>query len=686
MKPPYTLPSLTELVAVVDYETYYDDEYSVSKMSYWHYCHHAKFRAYRVGIVTNDGFQWKGDPKDAPWDQIKNHVWVSHNRPFDWSVHTSLQEKGIVPAWHPPYWGNSANLCAWIRVPRSLAKAVAELYRVIHKKDIRDKDMKGKSWEEYGAELQARVDKYVIDDCSLTLRIWMDNIASWPIEEIRISDLIDNRGLRGLRADRKGMDEDIAVLERAVHSALVRIPWHSDPDEKPLSMAACTKECRKHGIRVPESLSMADADLQVWEDEFGERFPFVGAMRDYRRMNSILKKYQTIYDRIKGDGRFEFSVSYLGTHTGRTSGTDKGGDRGGANLLNMPRDPFYLRSDLSVVHRKKELKEIAAYRKANAGALPPGIEYLIDLRSKIIPEDGHVFVIADAAQIEARITNWMAGDKKTLALIREGISVYDAHAIALMGIKPKFDANGKPISLKKSDPQKYALAKARELALGFQAGHQKFIEMARLYIDDEDFDSIFDKEFSDDDKATYEGYLEATKQIPALKTFQALDLKGQRIRIEAWKQVEQFREAKKHTLVKLWRSLQEDLNNSATTKGNCHTVELPDGRVLTYFAPQIREGNIVAQVERGGPFKYFYGGKILENAVQAFARQIFCTFQLAMDDLGIPVVLDVYDEVVCELPVGFDQKVIERIMSTTPRWAPGLPLAAETEIASHYKK
>jgi hypothetical protein len=255
-----------------------------------------------------------------------------------------------------------------------------------------------------------------------------------------------------------------------------------------------------------------------------------------------------------------------------------------------------------------------------------------------------------------------------------------------MGVKPKFDANGKPISLKKSDPQKYALAKARELALGFQAGHQKFIEMARLYIDDEDFDAIFDKEFTADDRATYEGYLEATKQIPALKTFQALDLKGQRIRIEAWKQVEQFREAKKHTLVKLWRHLDTELKNSATTAGCYHSVELPDGRELKYFAPQIREGNIVAQVERGGPFKYFYGGKILENAVQAFARQIFCTFQLTLDDRGIPVVLDVYDEVICEVPVGFDAKIIERVMSTTPSWAPGLPLAAETETSTFYKK
>lgn len=680
---------LTARVAVVDYETYYDSEYSVATMSYWHYCRHPKFRAYRVGIVTNDGLKWVGDPKDAPWEQIRGHVWVSHNRPFDWNVHTRLQELALVPSWRPSYWGNSANLCAWIRAPRSLAKAVKALLGVTHDKAIRDKDMKGRTWEEYGPELQKRVDVYALQDCEYALRIWLDHIAKWPLDEIRISDLVDDRGLRGLCADRAGMEQDIEVLEKACHAAKMRIPWCADPasEEKPLSRAACAKECARAKIPMPESLDMNDEGMQEWEDTYGDTHHFIGAMRDYRRLNTLLKKYRTIYHRIKDDGRFEFSVTYMGTHTGRTSGTDKVGGRAGANMLNMSRDPFYLREEtLSVVHGKAELGEIDAYRKKNNGALPPGVAHAIYLRARIVAPPGMKFVIADAAQIEARITNWIANDRKTMDLIRQGVSVYDAHAIALMGVKPAFTPEGRPVSLKKTNPQKYALAKARELALGFQAGHIKFLQMAKLYIGSDDYEAIFNKEHTPEEAELYEHYLDATSQSKLLEEFRAADERSRRLRVESWKQVEQFRGAKEDTLVALWKRLGKDLTASVAA-GGCHLVELPDGRTLTYF--DVKRGDdqsIVARTEMDGPFKYFYGGKILENAVQAFARQVFVWFQLKLDDLGVPIVLDIYDEVVCEVPHDFDESVIAQVMSTTPPFAPGLPLGAETESSTYYKK
>ena len=689
MNPPTFAPSfLTAKVAVVDYETYYDGEYSVASMSYWHYCHHPKFRAYRVGIVTTDGLKWVGDPKDAPWDKIREHVWVSHNRPFDWNVHGRLQELHVVPAWHPPYWGNSANLCAWIRAPRSLAKAVKALFRVTHDKGIRDKEMKGRSWEEYGPELQQRVDAYALQDCELTLRIWVTHVHRWPADEIRISDLIDNRGLRGLCADRAGMEHDIEVLQKASHAAKMRIPWCADPDseEKPLSRAACAKECARVKVPMPESLDMNDEGMQDWEDAHGDAHPFIGAMRDFRRLNTLLKKYTTIHSRIKDDGRFEFSVAYMGTHTGRTSGTDKSGGRAGANMLNMSRDPFYLREDtLSVVHGKAELAGIDSYRKKHGGALPPGIAHAIYLRSRIVSPPGMKFVIADAAQIEARITNWLAFDRRTMALIREGVSVYDAHAIALMGVKPEYTAEGKPVSLKKTDPQKYALAKARELALGFQAGHIKFLQMAKLYIGSDDYETIFNKPYGEGDLQRYEEYLSGTQQAELLTQFRASDERTRRLRIESWKQVEQYRGAKRETLVNLWKTLGDGLKRSAAA-GGAHEVELPGGRILKYFDVKSEGGSIVARTEIDGPFKYFYGGKILENSVQAFAREVFVWFQLRLDDLGIPVVLDIYDEVVCEVPADFNGTVIAEVMSTTPPFAPGLPLGAETESSTYYKK
>ena len=116
-------------------------------------------------------------------------------------------------------------------------------------------------------------------------------------------------------------------------------------------------------------------------------------MRDWRRSNILLKRLQTIQRRIRPDGTFPFSIKYFGGHTGRFSGD------GGLNIQNMPR-----------------------------GAIMG-----VDLRALFIPRPGKTFIIADLAQIEARITLWLAKDFETLALVEEGISVYEAHAIATMG-------------------------------------------------------------------------------------------------------------------------------------------------------------------------------------------------------------------------------------------------------------
>lgn len=693
---PFTHDDLTRQVAVIDYETFYSDDYSVSSLSYWHYTHHPKFRAYRVSIVTNDGFEWVGDPKDAPWELVRGHIWVSHNRPFDWSVHKRLQELSLVPTWDPAFWGNSANLCAWVRAPRSLSKAVKALFGIVHAKAIRDRDMKGRQWEEYGADLQKRVDEYAIEDSRLALRIWMTYVRSWPLHEIRMAQLIDDRGLRGMFVNKEAMEADMDLMRRIIFAATSKIPWANDPDEKVLSPGACARECRKHGIEPPPSFDMKDPGLHAWEDKYGDKFPFVGAMRDVRRMNSMLKKYETIYGRIKADGRFEFSVAYLGTHTGRTSGTDKAeAGRQSANMLNMPRDPFYVRPDLSVVYRKDDLKAIQAHRKANKGALPDGVAHMIDLRSKIVAPPGYKFVICDKSQIEARITNWFADDKPTLDLIRRGFSVYEVHAMRMMGWKPKLNPDGtrvlnkkgQPLGLKDEDPMMYALAKARELALGFQAGHPKFIVMAPTYVSDEEFDAIFNKPYTREEEVAYTEYLEVTEQTELLGQFLRGDDYLKRIRIQSWKQVEQFRASKKHTLVALWKKLDADVKAAARIGGGGkYELELPSGRILQYFNVRMQDGSVVAEVELGGTTKYFYGGKLLENAVQATARDVFVVDQLTLDDMGIWVVLDVYDEVVCEVPLNFDEKVIESTMSISPPWASDLPVGAEAESSTYYKK
>lgn len=667
--------SLVEKVALLDFETYYDDEYSISNSSYYHYTRDPRFRAYRLSIVTNTGLEWVGDPKDAPWDKIRDYVWVSFNTSFDKSVYQSEQERGRAPAWMPIFWGDAMSVCAYLHSPRSLAKAMLALYGIKVDKSARA-EAKGKQWEEFTPAAQQKMDKYALDDGRHALRIWMDHIHLIPSKELRIADLIAARGLKGIGVDVPGAEKDMQVLQRIIFSAEQKIPWRET--DKILSTIALAAACRDSGIPPPPSLDMKDEECAAWEDEYGEKYPWVGAMRDWRRMNSLLQKYQMILSRVKPDGRAEFSIKYLGTFTGRTAAGEKGyeTDRKSFNLLNLPRSPFYVRSDYTVVHRKAEIKEIEAHVKQHK-ALPDYIVAAIDLRKKLIPGPGMKFVIIDLAQIEARITNWFGRDKETLDLVRSGISVYEAHARRFMAYKPKEGGAG----LKKDEPATYSLAKARELALGFQAGHIQFIKMAPTYVSDEEAEAIFSKPVTRDAE---DWYLSTLDYQPALREeYPKLDRKTQVARVNSQIQVLDFRRKKKW-LPPLWRKLHIELQQSI---GGTHETILPSGRKLKYF-DVTREGTreVKARTEINGAFRYIYGGKILANAVSATARDLFVDGQLLLDDAGIDVVLDVYDENVLEVPLDFDPALGAKIMTTNPSWAKTLPLGAEVEESLYYKK
>lgn len=698
MAPSKTVPLPSAPTAAVDYETFYRatkkkdpaekaKDVSASTQSYWHYTHHLEFYAYLVSIVTTDGLEWVGDPKDAPWEKIKGHIWVSRNSPFDRSVHVRLQEDGIVPSWWPIYWGNSADLAAWMRHPRSLMGSIEVAFGITMDKSFRS-DMNGVHYRDLSDEQKERGLKYALEDSRLDLKYWVKYIGEWPDKERRLADLYVERSLRGLYADKKGIEEDMEVLLKVRELALSKIPWKDE--YAALSKVGLAKECAKHGIQPPVTLDNKSPELAAWEDEYGEKFPFVAAMRDYRRSNTFYLRYKMTYDRIMPNGRFQISLSYLGTQTGRSSGTDRGDEeRDSMNLLNMPRDPIYVRADYTLVSSKAELKEIMLWKMANKDAKtpPPGICYEIDIRGKILPEPGKKFGIIDMAQIECRVRNWLAGNKRVLDFCRKGLSAYEAHAMALMGYTPAPGSKG----LKKDNPQLYSLAKGRELALGFQAGHVQFIKMAPIYISEEDMDRIFNKPISPAQEAAYLKYLAAVRQTVYISEYRKGDDRFKRYRVNAWEAVESFRKDNPELNDKetgMWHKLDRAIKAAL---GGDYFIKLPSGRKLCYFDVQMAEDDygkvsLHARTERGGKLKPFYGGKLTANATSATARDIFLNSQLCLDDHDIWVCLDVYDETVIEVPVDFDVKVAADLMIVNPDWAKTLPLGYEFEESFHYKK
>ena len=270
----------------------------------------------------------------------------------------------------------------------------------------------------------------------------------------------------------------------------------------------------------------------------------------------------------------------------------------------------------------------------NIQNLPRGNTFGVDVRRMFIPRPGQVFVISDLGQIEQRILSWLAGDNEMMRQLESGISVYEAHARATMGW------NGG--ELKRESPDMYRLAKARVLGLGYGAGASVFPTLA--------------------------------------KTMAGLNVTPE----QAQKIVREFR-ASNTLITALWARLERAFASVKT--GDDFTLKLPSGRNLYYRHVARDKKGFSAEVQ--GRRYSFFGGKLVENLTSATARDVLGDILVRLDEAGYRVVMHVHDEVVVEVPeaqMELAARHIHGIMTTTPVWLAGLPLAAETIISRYYTK
>jgi DNA polymerase len=99
----------------------------------------------------------------------------------------------------------------------------------------------------------------------------------------------------------------------------------------------------------------------------------------------------------------------------------------------------------------------------------------------------------------------------------------------------------------------------------------------------------------------------------------------------------------------------------------------------------------IAKVSRFGKTRDMnvFGGHLAENASQALARDVFADMMLRVEAAGIPIIMHVHDEMVCEVPEDQAGELLAKmlaIMHTPPDWIPDLPVAAEGTINDFYSK
>lgn len=363
------------------------------------------------------------------------------------------------------------------------------------------------------------------------------------------------------------------------------------------------------------------------------------------------KKYDAIDAAVCPDGRVRGLLQFYGANrTGRWAGRL-------VQVQNLPRtytEPLELARDLV---KRRSLDAL----KAVYGGVSDTLSQLI--RTAFIASPGNVLIDADFSAIEARVISWLAGEDWRLEVFRTHGRIYEASASQMFGV---------PLErIKKGNPE-YALrakGKVAELALGYQGSTGALINMGALKmgIPEEDLPDIVNR------------WRETNRRIRDL--WYKMDAAAVQV-------ISQGGSVGLNCLV-----IAREFDYNQNT--DCMTITLPSGRKLYYIAPQLglnRWGNPsitymgVNDKNKWGRIET-YGGKLVENCVQAIARDCLAQAIEHLEEAGLPVIFHIHDEVVIDCPP--DAATLEevvRIMSRPIPWAPGLPLGADGWVGTFFKK
>ena len=367
------------------------------------------------------------------------------------------------------------------------------------------------------------------------------------------------------------------------------------------------------------------------------------------------KKYDAIEAAVCADGRVRGLLQFYGANrTGRWAG----------RLVQVQNLPRTYTEPLDLAREMVQRRNLDGLR-AVYGSVPDTLSQLI--RTAFIAPEGHVFIDADFSAIEARVISWLAGEQWRLEVFRTHGKIYEASASQMFGVPLEHIKKGRP---------EYALrqkGKVAELALGYQGSTGALINMGALDmgIPETDLPDIVSR------------WREANKRIRDL--WYSMDNAAIQI-------ITQGGTVGINSLI---LSREYDCNQGT----DCMTITLPSGRKLYYVSPSIGQNQwdkpSIAYMGMDQKTKRWkrietYGGKLVENCVQAIARDCLADTIERLEAAGLPVIFHVHDEVVIDITPWADNDtmldLVCSIMRTPISWAPDLPLNADGWVGHYFRK
>jgi DNA polymerase len=409
-------------------------------------------------------------------------------------------------------------------------------------------------------------------------------------------------------------------------------------------------------------------------------------------------KFRSLIARMQDDHRARGLIMFHGAGTGRFAGK-------AFQPHNLPRDSY-----------KGQMFETALelFMSENVELITILLDdpYFVAsrcLRGSIAALPGNELVCADYSSVEARGVAWMAEDENLLKAFREGLDVYKLAAMDIFGV-----------GYEEVTDEQRQVGKVCILALGYGGGIAAYATMAVGYsIDLESlvpivYDSVQGEEY---DKASRMAkiYL-SDNEAMSLEAAICCDAIKQR-----WR-------SGNHKTVALWRLLEDAAFAAIKNPGQIFDVggkvqltvwwdpagnkylciRLPSGRVLYYFGVFVKEKVPVwerhkpkAEQKTKASIFYWtvdgvtkqwrvtdtYGGKLLENIVQAICRDLLVFGMLKVEKAGYPVVMHVHDESMSEVKKGFGSlEEYCELLASLPPWAKGFPLKAAGWVGPRFRK
>lgn len=415
-------------VITIDFETFYDRHFSLSKMTTEEYVRDELFEVIGVAVKVGDGeTQWFSGPKAQTKRWLEQFDWVNsiavaHNAMFDMAIlnwHFDIRPKRIADtlsmlrALDGPDAGNS------------LAKA-AERYGLGVKGDEVINAL-GKGRIDFSPEELHRYAQYCINDVDLTHTLFMRLVDGFPAVELRLIDLTIRMFTEPvLVLDRQILKDHLSEVQRKKNDLLGRALISKD---NLMSNGQLAETLRDIGVEPPMKISPTTGKETYAFAKNDEAFkalldhenPIVQAIVAARLgVKSTLEETRTErFIKIAERGTLPIPLRYYAAHTGRWGGDDK------VNMQNLP--------------RKSPLKKA------------------------IRAPEGYTFIDCDSSQIEARTLAWLAGQDDLVAAFDAGEDVYKIMASAIYGV---------PIE-EVTDDQRF-VGKTTILGAGYGMGPLKF--------------------------------------------------------------------------------------------------------------------------------------------------------------------------------------------------------------------